>query len=129
MLTWTVTKTSTCWPSWMTPPTARSSGTLTATARQAGVLGESVSVGSRMLKSVPAVDDASRFGVIGCCAKIATAVTRPTTVAGSVIAWPRAVVVGIAIVVRSDAATTVRAGMSFAATMTSTVATVSGPRD
>src|SRR6478752_5766650 len=76
--------TSTIIPGPSMPPTARSSGTVSDTARHASESGPTVSSGPRIENSAPAVVDASRLVVTSWPTLASTARMRPTSCAGSV---------------------------------------------
>src|SRR3954452_577 len=82
--TGSVTKMSTFWPAAMRPPSARSSGTLMATARHAGEFGPIVSSGLRTVTVPFAVVDANIVDVTGWPGRIAMAAMCPTAADGSV---------------------------------------------
>ena len=98
------------------------SGTVIATARHAGELGETVSLGPRMENSWPLSADASMFAEMIWPWRIVTAVIRPTTRAVSETV-PLALTgsSGRSRIVTSSALTAWRAGIPFTATTTEIV--------
>ena len=75
-------RTSTVIPGWSSPPTARSSGTVSDTARHASESGAIVSPGSRIENWAPAAAPASMFWVRIWSCRTVTASTRPMTSSG-----------------------------------------------
>ena len=78
----TVTKTSTDWPAWSRPPTARSSETVREIARQASESGLTDSSGPRIENWPPSADEASMLVVTSWPCRIETAGIRPMTSPG-----------------------------------------------
>src|SRR3989304_2245545 len=74
-----VTIRSTRWPATRVPATARSSGTLTLTARRGGPFGSYSCPGSRMEKACPEAFEASMVRVTICPVEIGTPLSRPST--------------------------------------------------
>ena len=110
--------TSTTIPGPSMPPTARSSVTVSDTARHASESGATVSSGPRIENSAPAVVDASRFVVSSWPGLTSTAGIRPTTCAGSE-TTPSALVPSSGMSVRrttSSASIGLRAGIARTAT-------------
>ena len=114
-----VTKTSTVWPAFRRPPTARSSETVSETARQASESGLTDSSGPRIENWPPSEDEASMFVVTSWPCRIVTAGIRPMTSWTSV-ATPAALVSssGTSRTVTSSATIAWRAGIARTATTT-----------
>ncbi len=113
---------STVWPAWRRPPTARSSGTVIETARQAGESGATVSVGPRIENWEPWVWPASMLARTIWPSRMGTPATSPAILAGSA-KTPLAFVpsTGTSRTTRSPASMTFRLGISLAATTTAVV--------
>ena len=81
-MTVALVRTSTVMPGWSNPPTARSSGTVSETARHASESGATVSPGSRIENWPPVAVEASMFWVSIWSWRTVTARTRPMTSSG-----------------------------------------------
>ena len=120
---------STVMPGWRRPPTARSSGTVSDTARQFSDASVIVSPGSRIENWPPVTAEASMFWVSIWPWKAETASTRPITWSGCLMTIASEFVAssGISRTSTSAGSTGLRAGIGRVATTTATFASAPWP--
>src|SRR3990170_72246 len=113
-----VTIRSTRWPATRVPATARSSGTLTLTARRWGPFGSYSCPGSRMEKACPEAFEASMVRVTICPVEIGTPLSRPSTSSMRVKAASLVGSAGTLRIATSPSSIGLRGGISRTATTT-----------